>query len=32
MGGECDYCNYAKRRTELTLDHINKTKYGRQKT
>lgn len=23
MGGECDYCEYAKARTELTLTHLN---------
>ncbi|MCA9332497.1 PD-(D/E)XK nuclease family protein [Candidatus Saccharibacteria bacterium] len=23
MGGDCDYCTYAKRRTELTLNHLN---------
>ncbi len=26
MGGECDYCLYAKARTELTLNHVNKKK------
>lgn len=26
MGGDCDYCTYAKKRTELTLDHIKKPK------
>jgi CRISPR/Cas system-associated exonuclease Cas4 (RecB family) len=24
MGGECDYCSYAKARTELTLKHLKK--------
>lgn len=24
MGGECDFCAYAKKRTELTLKHLNK--------
>lgn len=24
MGGECDFCSYAKSRTELTLDYISK--------
>ena len=24
MGGECDFCAYAKKRTELTLQHIKK--------
>lgn len=26
MGGECDFCTYAKARTELTLKHLNKGK------
>jgi hypothetical protein len=26
MGGECEYCIYSKSRTQLTLDHIKKTK------
>ncbi len=26
MGGECDYCAYAKARTELTLKHLKKGK------
>lgn len=26
MGGECNFCSYAKERTSLTLDHISKTK------
>lgn len=30
MGGECDFCAYARARTELTLDAINRMK--RQKT
>ena len=25
MGGECEYCAYARKRTELTLRHIEKT-------
>lgn len=24
MGGECDYCSYARQRTELTLKHLGK--------
>ncbi len=24
MGGECDFCSYAKARTKLTLEHVNK--------
>jgi hypothetical protein len=24
MGGPCEYCTYAKRRTELTLAHVQK--------
>jgi CRISPR/Cas system-associated exonuclease Cas4 (RecB family) len=24
MGGPCDYCEYAKKRTELTVNHLNK--------
>ncbi len=24
MGGECDFCSYARSRTELTLEFINK--------
>jgi hypothetical protein len=23
MGGDCDYCEYAKKRTELTVNHLN---------
>lgn len=23
MGGDCDFCDYARKRTELTLNHIN---------
>ncbi len=26
MGGECDYCAYAKKRTELTLKHLKTSK------
>lgn len=26
MGGECDFCSYARKRTELTLKHVNKQK------
>lgn len=26
MGGDCDYCEYAKKRTELTLKHIQNNK------
>lgn len=26
MGGECDFCAYAKQRTELTLAHVKSTK------
>ncbi len=26
MGGECDYCSYAKKRTLLTIEHIKKPK------
>lgn len=26
MGGECDYCAYARSRTELTLNHIKQSK------
>ena len=26
MGGECDFCAYAKSRTQLTIDHIAKAK------
>jgi len=26
MGGECDYCSYAKQRTELTLQALNQSK------
>jgi len=26
MGGECDYCAYARERTKLTLNHLQKTK------
>jgi hypothetical protein len=26
MGGPCEYCDYARRRTELTLQHVQKAK------
>ena len=26
MGGDCEYCAYARQRTELTLNHLTKTK------
>lgn len=26
MGGDCDYCTYAKKRTELTLKHLQNSK------
>ena len=26
MGGECEFCAYARKRTELTLDHLQKSK------
>lgn len=26
MGGDCDFCTYARKRTELTLDHVKKTR------
>jgi CRISPR/Cas system-associated exonuclease Cas4 (RecB family) len=29
MGGDCDYCTYARKRTELTLEAINKTMGAR---
>lgn len=31
MGGECDYCLYAKQRTELTFDHLQKSKSNKSK-
>jgi len=27
MGGDCDFCTYARQRTELTLEHIKKLKF-----
>jgi CRISPR/Cas system-associated exonuclease Cas4 (RecB family) len=30
MGGDCEFCTYARKRTELTLDHIKKTPKSRQ--
>ena len=32
MGGECDYCSYAKARTELTLKHMEKPKKSAKPT
>ncbi len=29
MGGDCDFCTYAKARTELTLKHISSRKNGK---
>jgi hypothetical protein len=26
MGGECEHCAYARQRTKLTLNHIQKSK------
>ena len=26
MGGDCDYCEYAKKRTELTIKHLQNNK------
>lgn len=28
MGGPCEYCDYARRRTELTLEHVRYLKTG----
>lgn len=32
MGGECDYCVYAKRRTELTLQSVQQSQTASKKT
>jgi hypothetical protein len=26
MGGPCDFCDYARQRTELTVNHLNSKK------
>ena len=30
MGGDCDYCEYAKTRTELTLKHVQRVRGGKR--
>ncbi|HZP55540.1 MAG TPA: PD-(D/E)XK nuclease family protein [Candidatus Saccharimonadales bacterium] len=30
MGGECEYCAYARARTQLTMDHMDKTKLKKE--
>lgn len=31
MGGDCEYCMYAKARTQLTVDHLNKKTNSKEK-
>jgi hypothetical protein len=31
MGGPCDFCEYAKARTALTVDHLNSKKTAAKK-
>jgi hypothetical protein len=31
MGGPCDFCEYARKRTELTVNHLNGKKLGKPK-
>ncbi len=31
MGGDCDYCTYARKRTELTLKHVQKQTKAKKK-